>query len=266
MDLVGYDESVFNEIRDEVQTLAGLLDIKNIDYIPISALKGDNVLQRPGCISWYNAQSLLHRLDDYEINKSDHHLPLRVCIQNTILTDERQLCFGKVLSGTVHETDVLCHYVTGNRVMIDTLVINNESKKSAKPGDNICFALDKNIIVERGDVLGYPDEQPYVRDEFEVDICWLEAETGLTKASEYLLRLGAREVKCVVLDVLYKRTFTDLEHRATVANVSVNEFARIILKTDCPVVFDSYHNLPQNGRGILIDKETNNTVAAVVVA
>ena len=266
MDLVEYKESVFNRIRGEVQDLAALLDIASVDFIPISALKGDNVLQRAKHINWYNAHSLLEHLNDYETDKTDYNRPVRVCIQNTIQTDGKQLCFGKVLSGAMQETDVLSHYITGQQVVVDRLIINNERVGSAKSGNNICFVLDSNIIVERGDILGEADEQPFIKDEFEVDICWLESETELTKDSEYLLRLNALEVSCIVCDVLYKRTAVDLGSSTTVASVSVNEFARIVLKTHRPVVFDSYAHLPKSGRGILIDRDTNNTVAAVIVA
>lgn len=265
MDLVEYDESVFNGIRDKVQALATQLAIKYIDFIPISALQGDNVLQKSAHIRWYNAHSLLERLNGYDTGRADYNLPVRVHIQNVIQTADKQLCLGRVLSGTLGNTDVLTHYITNKRAVIDTLMVNNESVQSAKAGDNICFVLDKSIIVPRGDIVGAIEDQPMVKDEFEVDICWLETGAVLMKGSEYLLRLNAPEISCVVSGIVHKRTVADLGYISTADSVSVNEFARIILKTEKPVVLDSFSQLPKSGRGILIDAETNNTVAAVIV-
>lgn len=265
MDLVGYKESVYNDIKNEAKTLAAKLDIEDIDFIPISALKGDNVLQRATHINWYNAPSLVERLNGYETNKSDYNLPVRVRIQNIIQDKDKQLCFGKILSGVLSKADVLSHYLLNKEVEIDTLLVNNESGKNTKAGDNICLILDKSVILESGDILGTSDNRPMVSDEFDVDICWLETETELKKGSQYLLKLNSPEIPCAVSGIIHKRTITDLGYVTTVNNVSVNEFARIKLKTQRPVVFDSYSQLPKSGRGILIDVETNNTVAAVIV-
>ena len=265
MDLVGYKESVFNDIKNEAKTLAAKLDIEDIDFIPISALKGDNVLQRATHINWYNAPSLVERLNGYETNKSDYNLPVRVRIQNIIQDKDKQLCFGKILSGVLSKADVLSHYLLNKEVEIDTLLVNNESGKNAKAGDNICLILDKSVILESGNILGTSDNRPMVSDEFDVDICWLETETELKKGSQYLLKLNSPEIPCAVSGIIHKRTITDLGYVTTVNNVSVNEFARIKLKIQRPVVFDSYSQLPKSGRGILIDVETNNTVAAVIV-
>lgn len=265
MDLVGYKESVYNDIKNEAKTLAAKLDIEDIDFIPISALKGDNVLQRATHINWYNAPSLVERLNGYETNKSDYNLPVRVRIQNIIQDKDKQLCFSKILSGVLSKADVLSHYLLNKEVEIDTLLVNNESGKNAKAGDNICLILDKSVILESGDILGTSDNRPMVSDEFDVDICWLETETELKKGSQYLLKLNSPEIPCAVSGIIHKRTITDLGYVTTVNNVSVNEFARIKLKTQRPVVFDSYSQLPKSGRGILIDVETNNTVAAVIV-
>lgn len=265
MDLVEFDESVFNGIRDDVQALATQLAIKDIDFIPISALQGDNVLQKSAHISWYNAPPLLKRLNGYNTSQADYNLPVRVHIQNVMQTADKQLCLGRVLSGTLGNTDVLTHYLTNKRVVIDTLMVNNESVQRAKAGDNICFVLDKSIIVERGDIVGAIEDQPMVKDEFEVDICWLETGAVLMKGSEYLLKLNAPEMSCVVSGIVHKRTVADLGYITTADSVTVNEFARIILKTEKPVVLDSFSKLPKSGRGILIDAATNNTVAAVIV-
>ncbi len=265
MDLVGYKESVYNDIKNEAKTLAAKLDIEDIDFIPISALKGDNVLQRATHINWYNAPSLVERLNGYETNKSDYNLPVRVRIQNIIQDKDKQLCFGKILSGVLSKADVLSHYLLNKEVEIDTLLVNNESGKNAKAGDNICLILDKSVILESGNILGTSDNRPMVSDEFDVDICWLETETELKKGSQYLLKLNSPEIPCAVSGIIHKRTITDLGYVTTVNNVSVNEFARIKLKIQRPVVFDSYSQLPKSGRGILIDVETNNTVAAVIV-
>lgn len=265
MDLVEYKESVFNDIRDEVKMLATELGIADIDFIPISALKGDNVLQRATHINWYNGPSLLERLNGYEINKSDYDLPVRVYIQYIIQADDKQLCFGEVLSGVLSKADVLSHYLINKEVEIDTLLVDNESVKNAKAGENVCLFLDKSVTLESGDILGATGDQPMVRDEFEVDICWLEAETELKKGSQYLLRLNSPGIPCNVSGIIHKRTIADLGYVTTADDVSVNEFARIKLKTQRPVVFDSYCHLQKSGRGILIDIETNNTVAAVIV-
>lgn len=265
MDLVGYKESVFNDIRDETKTLAAKLDIENIDFIPISALKGDNVLQRAEQINWYNGYSLLEHLNGFEINKPDYNLPVRIRVQNIIHANDKQLCFGEILSGTLSNADVLSHYLTSKEVEIDTLLVNNESVKTAKAGDNICLVLDKHVIIERGNILGSSGAIPMIGNEFDVDICWLEAGTELKKGSQYLLRLNSPDIPCDVSGIIHKRTIAELGYITTVNDVSVNEFARIRLKTQRPVACDSYKRLPKSGRGILIDMETNNTVAAVIV-
>lgn len=265
MDLVAYKESVFNEIKKEVNALTAFLGINSIDFIPISALKGDNVLVRAEHISWYNETSLLERLNNYATSTSEHTLPARIAIQHSIEQNGKQFCYGKVLSGTIEKAGILTYYTKKKEIVIEDILNNNRSVIDAKAEDNICLVFNEQDLLQRGSILGSGQYQPLVEDEFEIDICWLETETHLTKGSEYILRLNTQEISCVVSDVLHKKTITGLDHITTPNKVSVNEFARIKIKTVDHVVFDSFSRLQKSGRGILIDIETNNTLAAVII-
>lgn len=265
MDLVEYSEVVFNQIKNEIQSSTVQLGIEKVDFIPISALKGDNVIRKSEHISWYNDFSLLERLNNYETGNIGHDLPVRIRIQYTTINDNKQLLFGKLLSGTIKKADLLCHYKTGNELAIDRIIIDSKTVDTAKAQDNICLVTIGNSDLQRGDTLGRKDNEPRIADEVEVDICWLDSETELKQGAEYFLRLNAQEVLCVVLEIIHKRTIADFGYKTDVDSITVNEFARIKLKAGRKVVFDTYSFLPDSGRGILIDKETNNTVAAVVV-
>ena len=265
MDLVEYKESVFDGIKADVQKLASQLKVENVNYIPISALKGDNVFQKSELTDWYKGNTLLDHLNQYEANNTDHSLPTRVQIQNTILTDEELLCYGKMPSGTIAQHESLRCFSSGNDVTIDNIILNNESAPKAVADDNICLVLDKNSILERGDILGNTEQQPTISNELEADICWLDAETELRQGNEYILRLNVQETGCVISSIVHKLNTTDFEYNTSVDSVTVNEFARIKLRTNRKVVFDSYDFLRANGRGILIDKATNNTVAAITI-
>jgi sulfate adenylyltransferase subunit 1 len=268
MDLVEYSQDVFNNIVIDYAEVARQLGLKDVTYIPISALNGDNIVDRSELIDWYDGKPLLEFLEDVEItddvNLTDSRFQVQLVIrpQTGELHDYRGYA-GKVISGI---------YKTGDKVKVLPANIETTISKLETAGAEVkeVFApqsavihLSNDIDISRGDTIAKVDNLPRVSSELEVLLCWLD-DKPLQAGNKYLLQHNSRLVKAVVKQIEYKLDVNTLQQQPVIGNVKLNEVVKATIKTAAPLVYDAYDQLSTNGSAILIDETGNSTVAAVL--
>jgi sulfate adenylyltransferase subunit 1 len=269
MDLVEYSHDIFNNIVIEYAEVARQLGLKDITYIPISALNGDNIVDRSSFIDWYEGKPLLQFLEEIEIENDIDLTHPRFQVQFVIrpqtddLHDYRGYA-GQVIAGV---------YKKGDRVRLLPVDIETTITKLEAAGVEVdevfapqsaVFHLAEDIDISRGDTIVNVADIPEVSNELEVLLCWLD-DKPLQPGNKYILQHNSRLVKAVVRSIEYKLDVNTLQHQAVEGPVKLNEVVKAVVKTASPLVFDAYGKLPENGGAILIDETSNSTVAAVLL-
>ncbi len=269
MDLVDYSEERFEEIKDHFNSFASKLDIQDVRFIPISALKGDNVVDRSEKMSWYDGPTLLYLLENIHIasdrNFIDSRFPVQYVIrpQSEKHPDYRGYA-GRIASGIFKKGDkvkVLPSGISSSIKSIDTM--NGELDEAFTPM-SVTMTLDDDIDISRGDMIVRDNKEPVSGQELDMMICWLN-EKPLNPSGKYLLRHTTMESRCMIKDISYKVNINNLENNYEDLDVSLNEIARIKVKTAKPVFFDPYRRNRQTGCLILVEEGTNNTVGAAMI-
>ncbi|MBP6590471.1 MAG: sulfate adenylyltransferase [Chitinophagaceae bacterium] len=269
MDLVDYSQDVFNNIVIDYAEVAKQLGLTQVTYIPISALNGDNIVDKSTAITWFEGKPLLEFLEEVEtgndINLDDARFQVQFVIrpQTEALHDYRGYA-GKVISGIYRKGDKVRILPQG----IDTTIAAVE--KAGKEVDELfapqsgVIRLTEDIDISRGDSIVKTDNLPLQNNELEVLLCWLD-EKPLIPGNKYLLQHNSRLVKAVVRKVEYKLDVNSLQQQPVEGNVKLNEVVKAIIKTASPLVYDPYTTLSATGSAILIDETSNSTVAAVLI-
>ncbi|MBK6829152.1 MAG: sulfate adenylyltransferase [Chitinophagaceae bacterium] len=269
MDLVDYSQDVFNNIVIDYAEVAKQLGLRQVTYIPISALNGDNIVEKSTAITWFEGKPLLEFLEEVEtgndINLDDPRFQVQFVIrpQTEALHDYRGYA-GKVISGIYRKGDKVRILPQG----IDTTIAAVE--KAGKEVDELfapqsgVIRLTEDIDISRGDSIVKTDNLPLLSNELEVLLCWLD-EKPLIPGNKYLLQHNSRLVKAVVRNVEYKLDVNSLQQQPVEGNVRLNEVVKAVIKTASPLVYDPYTKLSATGSAILIDETSNSTVAAVLI-
>jgi len=265
MDVLAYAEDVFESIRNEYRSIAEKLQLRDVIFIPISALHGDNVSAHSENMPWYHGPDLLSYLEQCDTHKTANG-PGRLSIQHTAEDEStgRTLYFGKVLSGEIHKREQLTVFPSGNEVLIEKNISGYEEVETAKAGENICLELNTNDEVKRGNILAPPTHRPQCAKHLTADICWLDPEIDCDQNKEFILRINTQESICRFSDIEYRINPFSFD-KERVAGLKVNEVASVIIVTEISVVYDNYDVCPENARGIIIDPATHNTVAAIMI-
>jgi sulfate adenylyltransferase subunit 1 len=269
MDLVDFSEEVFNRIVADYQSFYEKLQLKDIKFIPVSALKGDNVVDATRNMPWYEGESLLHYLEHIPI-QHDHNLSLSrfpvqwvIRPQTTELHDYRGYA-GKIISGIYRKGDQVTCLPSGFSSTIERIETFDGDLEEAHAPQSVTLHLADEIDVSRGDMIVRSDSQPYVSQDLEADMCWMDTKP-LRPGNRYLLQHFGAVTRCVIKEVLYKVNINTLEHDVEDKAVQLNDICRIVLRTARPLVFDEYRKNRANGGFILIDESTNVTVGACMI-
>ncbi|OJW81017.1 MAG: hypothetical protein BGO69_02850 [Bacteroidetes bacterium 46-16] len=262
MDLHDYAQQVYERIKDEYLQMADKLGLHNITFIPMSALHGDNVTTLSAKTPWYIGPALLELLESYKI-PTQQYAHLRLSIQYAI-EDGQQGYAGKILSGTLHAGDKVLIMPSGRETVISSISHNYDTVGEAHAPANVCVYTDGTSL-SRGDILSHPQDKPLEGQAFETALCWMDAVTALDTGKTYLLRINTAEAGCMVTSVLHKINIDTLENYSDEAPLEANQFATVQLRTHKPIAWDHFITLAENARGILIDPDTNNTVAAFMI-
>lgn len=268
MDLVDFSEKVFKDIKNEFSEFSKKLSLKEITFVPISALLGDNVVEVSKNMPWFTDGTLMNVLENIEIG-NDHNLTdARFPVQYVIrpLSDEYhdyRGYAGRVAGGIFKQGDEVVVLPSMQKSKIQSIDIYNGTLEEAFPPQSVTFSLQDDIDISRGDMLVKPDNMPQLSQEFDVMMCWM-TEKPMQLNGKYALKHTTREVRCLIKDVKYKVNVNNLEH-IDEKKVGLNDIACVTLKTTKPVFIDPYNRNRRTGALIIIDEATNNTVGVGMV-
>jgi bifunctional enzyme CysN/CysC len=261
MDLVGYDEAVFDRIVDGYRALAAQLGIRHVTCIPLSALKGDNMLARSAAMPWYGGEPLLAHLEQVQLEPAAADTGFRMPVQWVCRPDQNFRGFaGTVVSGEVSPGQEIVVLPSGRRSTVARVLSADGDLGHAGAGRAVTLTLADEIDASRGDVFAAGSNPPEVADQFAAHLLWL-GEQPLLPGRPYWLKIGSRTVSAQVTEIKHKVDVNTQEHLAA-KHLDLNEVAYCNLYLDQPIAFERYADNRQLGAFILIDRQSNATVAA----
>lgn len=269
MDLVNNSEEVYNNIVNDYKAVATSLGLKDIKYIPISAINGDNIVEKSPVFPWYEGASLLDILENVpvanDINYTDARFPVQYVIrpQTEALHDYRGYA-GKVISGIYKVGDAIVVQPSGLESTISNIEIGGKPVEEAFAPQSVVLHLKDNIDVSRGDLIVKKDNQPSVENELDVVLCWM-ANKPLVVGNKYFLQINSRITRAVIKEIEYKLDVNSLLKEPAPGQANLNDIVKVKIKIASPIPFDSYKNLRVNGGAILIDETSNVTVGACMI-
>lgn len=264
MDLVEYDESVFNAIVSEFREFAHRLEVKNLTFIPISALKGDNVVEKGNNMNWYQGSTLLFHLENVTVDATDNVVDFRFPVQYVIRPNAEFRGFsGQIVSGHIRPKDEIRVLPSGLTTKVKEIVTMDRNLKIGNTRDSVTITTEDEIDISRGDMIVRKDNVPIVKNEFESYLCWM-SEQPLDTNKQYILHHTTQEVH-VYLDKIFYRINVDTLSREKAELLKLNEIGRVRLKTSKSIFFDPYQINQKTGSYIIIDPSTNVTVGAGMI-
>ena len=266
MDLADYYEDAYNRIVEQYQELALKLDVADIRFIPISALKGDNVVNQSPNMPWFKGSSLLQTLETISINNDSNYVDSRFPVQTVIRPhadeyhDYRGYA-GRVAGGVFKPGDDITVFPSGLTSKIKSIDTFTGPIQEAYPSMSVSLVLNDDIDVSRGDMIVKSDSQPRVSQDIDVLICWMAAEVPRPGA-KYYLKNTSREVKAIIKQVIYKIDINTMQLLEDDNGIKMNDIVKVRIRTTQPLIYDEYSKNRITGSLILIDEATNETVAA----
>jgi len=269
MDLVEFSQDQYNNILIEYAAMAKSLGLAHIHYIPISALKGDNIVDKSESMPWYEGPSLLEFLETVSIDSETNFTHARMPVQYVIRPQTEELpdyrgYAGKIISGTYRVGDEIRVLPAGLSTRLSRIERNQQDVQQAQAGQAVIMHLEDDIDVSRGDVLVKNDNPPHLGQDLEVLLCWMDTKP-LKPGNKYLLQHNCRRIKSVVKEIEYRLDVNSLEKEEGVTSVGLNEIVRAKIKTATPLAYDLYKELRVNGGLILIDETSHVTVGACMI-
>jgi len=269
MDLVDYSQDVFNNIVIDYAEIAKKLELNEITYIPISALKGDNIVDKSTSLTWYEGGTLLELLESIEIQKDTNLTHARLPVQYVIRPQTEDLhdyrgYAGKIISGIYSKGDEVTILPSGLKSRIKDIEIGGKPIDEAFATQSVVIHLEDDIDISRGDVIVKNGQQPKVSQELEVLLCWMDSKP-LVPGNKYLLQINSSRVRSVVRGIEYKLDVNALKKNYELQEAGLNDIVKATIKTASPVAFDTYRELRANGGAILIDETSNVTVGACMI-
>lgn len=269
MDLVNFSQDVYNNIVIDYSAVATSLGLKDITYIPMSALQGDNIVDASPKAPWYEGKPLLQFLEEIELDNDVNLADARFQVQYVIRPQTEELhdyrgYAGQISSGIYKKGDAVTVLPQQIQTTISKIEVAGKEVEEAFAPQGVVLHLSDDIDISRGDSIVKSDSIPQVSNELEVLLCWLD-EKPLQTGNKYLLQHNSRLVRAVVRNIDYKLDVNTLRQQSVEGGVKLNEVVKATLKTAAPLAFDSYEKLSTNGSAILVDETGNSTVAAVLL-
>ena len=264
IDLVGYDEAVFRDIEEAYRQFAGPLGFATMQAVPVSALKGDNILAPSAATLWYTGPQLVPYLETIEVGEDRALRPLRFPVQwvNRASLDFRGFS-GTLASGRIAVGDDVLVAASRKPARIARIVTMDGERSNAIAGEAVTLVLDREVDISRGDILSHPGETPEFSNQFQARIVWMGEEPAFPGRS-YLLKSASQTVPATLTSLKFRTNVNTLEH-VPATQLELNEVGTVTFATDKAMAFDPYGENPVTGSFILIDRISNGTVAAGVV-
>ena len=269
MDLVNHEESYYQKVVQQMEEVASKLLIKDIRFIPISALNGDNVVNRSEHMTWYQWAPLLHVLEHLHISSDYNKVDARFPVQ-TVLRPQREGFIdyrgyaGRVASGIFRPGDGVVVLPSGFSSTIKTLEQNGKEIQEAFAPMSIAMTLTDDIDISRGDMIVRENNQPEATQDFDAMICWLDSSPARPRAKYSILHCG-NEQKAMIKEVVHQIDINTLNRAEGDPNLVMNAIAKVQLRTTRPLIVDAYRENRQTGSFVLVDDATHNTVAAGMI-
>ena len=270
MDLMNYSEDAFEKIKSDYTDFASKLDIRDVTFIPISALKGDNVVDQSTNMHWYTGGTLMHLLENVHIASDYNHIDFRFPVQyvvrpigNTEFHDYRGFA-GRIGSGIIRKGDEVVVMPSGFTSKVKSIDSDYKSVDEAFAPQSVTITLEDEIDISRGDMICRKNNTPEQSQDVDMMICWLNAKP-LQINGKYAIKHTSRDARCVVKELKYKMNISTLQRDTENQTLGMNDIGRISIRTTVPLCFDSYRKNRVTGSIILIDEATNETVGAGMI-
>src|SRR5436309_3533306 len=266
MDLVDWDQRTFDRIADEFSAFAARLDVQDITFIPMSALNGDNVVERSTNMPWYQGPPLLYHLEHVVVASDRNMIDARFPVQWVIrpMTDEHhdyRSYAGQVAGGILRRGEEVVVLPSGARTRIAGIDVHGGEVDEAYPPMSVALRLEDDLDVSRGDMIARPANRPTVSDTFDATICWM-SERPLREGARYAIKHTTRSARAVVRQLRYRIDVNTLHRDLAAEELGLNDIGRVTLRLSAPLAFDTYARNRNTGSFVLIDEATNDTVAA----
>jgi len=264
MDMVGYSEQVFNHIANDFRSFCELLGIRNACAIPVSALKGDNIIQASSRTRWFDGATLLEYLEELPVLNSDYSKPLRFPVQYVNHRDSGHRVFsGQIAAGLMQRGEAVTAFPSGKRARIKSISTFDGETEYALPGSSITIMLDEDIELDRGDLLASESCLPQCTAKVSAKLIWLDPQS-CQPDKPYVLKHTTRTVQARVSSTI-QRIDMDTARSVPALSLQMNDVASVSIETSVPLIFDPYRQNRTMGSFILIDPITNATVAAGMI-
>jgi sulfate adenylyltransferase subunit 1 len=270
MDLVDYKEEVFRSIVKDYKNFSSRLDIPHIDFIPISALHGDNVVDKSTAMPWHQGGTLLYTLENVFVGNEFNHVDARFPVQWVIRPQSKEYhdfrgFSGRVAGGVFKKGDEITVQPSGFRSKIKAIHTFEGEVDEAFAPMSVTITLEDEIDISRGDMIVKQNNPPRVEQDIDAMICWFSDSAKLQLGKKYSIRHTTRDAKCILKEVKYKVNVNTLHKVEDDLEVGLNDIARISMRTSTPLLHDPYKRNRQTGSFVLIDDSTNATVAAGMI-
>ncbi|OSC41064.1 adenylyl-sulfate kinase [Mycobacterium decipiens] len=270
MDLIGWDQEKFESIRDEFHAFAARLDVQDVTSIPLSALHGDNVVTKSDETPWYEGPSLLSHLEEVYIagdrNLVDVRFPVQYVIRpHTLEHQDHRSYAGTVASGVMRPGDEVVVLPIGKTTRISAIDGTNGPVAEAFPPMAVSVTLADEIDISRGDMIARANNQPRIAQQFDATVCWMADNAVLEPGRDYVIKHTTRTTRARITGLDYRLDVNTLHRDKTATALKLNELGRVSLRTQVPLLLDEYTRNASTGSFILIDPDTNGTVAAGMV-
>lgn len=264
MDLVDYDQTRYEEIVADYMQFAQALDFEHVTAIPLSALKGDNVITRSAHMHWYSGPTLLGFLETVEVASADAHVPFRFPVQWVNRPNSEFRGFsGTVVAGTIAVGDEVRILPSGETAQVDDILLYHDHLSKAQVDQAVTITLDREVDVSRGDVIVASDSPSEVSDQFDTSLVWMDQEQGYVGRSYWAL-FGTTRVNATISDIKYRYNINTLEKLST-RSFNLNDIGRVTLSFDQTVPYETYADCPGLGSFVLIDRYSHATVGAGMI-
>ena len=270
MDLVDYSEDVYNKIQDDFEKFSAKLDVSDVRFLPVSALLGDNIVNRSEKTPWYEGPTLMYFLENVHIASDKNYIDTRFPVQYVIrpynddFHDYRGYA-GQVAGGVLKKGDEVMLLPSGFKSKIKKIDTFDGEIAAAYPPQSVTILLEDDLDLSRGDMIVRPNNQPKVTQDIEVMLCWFDESKSLRSGGKYTIKHTTQDARCIVKDIRYRLNINSLHRDSEDKDIKMNEIGRVLLRTTKPLFVDSYTKNRVTGSIILIDEGTNRTVAAGMV-
>ncbi|RNC86075.1 MAG: sulfate adenylyltransferase subunit CysN [Balneola sp.] len=269
MDLVDYSEEAFDKVVSQYKEFSSKLDVPDIHFIPISALYGDNVVEKSTKMDWYNGPTLLYTLENVEVNSDYNHVDSRFPVQWVVRPQSKDYVdyrgyAGRVEGGVFKPGDEVIALPSGFTSKIKSIHNHTEEIAEAYQPMSVSITLEDDIDISRGDMIAKADNQPQNGQDIDLMVCWLNQQP-LQLNGKYTIKHTTKDARCIVKEIKYKVDINTLHRKEDDFEIGLNDIGRIKIRTTAPLLYDSYKRNRSTGSLIIVDEFTNVTVGAGMI-